>query len=151
LEPAVAEDVKLEITAKPSRTGLLSVLLAEDNLVNQRLAARLLEKMGHSVVLVKNGREAVDVCAAQDFDVILMDVQMPEMDGFQATAEIRQREQRLSLSRMPIVALTAHVMTGDRDKCLEAGMDHYLSKPIGTQELRDLLGSLTRSRVEVRT
>jgi len=119
----------------------MRILLAEDNMVNQRLVHRVLERMGHSVVLVQNGREAVEAAIREPFDVILMDVQMPEMDGFEATAKIRSLEQSAGTrrARVPIVALTAHAMSGDRDQCLQAGMDHYLSKPIQLETLAELL------------
>jgi signal transduction histidine kinase/ligand-binding sensor domain-containing protein/ActR/RegA family two-component response regulator len=107
----------------------LRVLLVEDNRVNQFLARRLLERWGHDVVLAETGREAVAAHARQTFDVILMDVQMPEMNGFEATAAIRAAEQ-LSAEDTPIIAMTAHAMKGDRERCLAAGMDGYISKPI---------------------
>jgi two-component system sensor histidine kinase/response regulator len=118
----------------------LRILLAEDNLVNQRLATRLLEKRGHFVVLAANGLEAVTAFEKGSFDLALMDLQMPEMDGFEATAAIREKE-KVAGSHLPIVALTAHAMKGDREKCLEAGMDGYLTKPIRPQELDNLLES----------
>ncbi|MDH3590249.1 MAG: response regulator [Planctomycetota bacterium] len=107
----------------------LRILVAEDTPLNQKLALRLLEKLGHEVAIVTNGREALDIAARQHFDVILMDVQMPEMGGLEATAAIRERE-RANGGRVPIVAMTAHAMTGYREKCLAAGMDDYVSKPI---------------------
>jgi len=114
----------------------LRILLAEDNHVNRTLATRVLEKRGHEVVSAVNGREAVDRLAAASlpFDLVLMDVQMPELDGLSATVLIRQRE-RASGGRIPIVAMTAHAMTGDRERCLAAGMDDYLSKPIRPADL----------------
>jgi PAS domain S-box-containing protein len=118
--------------------AVLRVLVAEDNAVNQRLATRLLEKRGHRVTVTANGREAVEAQANQTFDLILMDVQMPEMDGFEATAAIREREKHNG-THIPIVALTAHAMKGDRERCLIAGMDGYLSKPIRPQELDEVL------------
>jgi CheY-like chemotaxis protein len=118
--------------------ALLRVLVVEDNPVNQRLAARLLEKRGHRVTVTANGRESVEALAKHTFDLVLMDVQMPEMDGFEATAVIREKEKRNG-THVPIIALTAHAMKGDRERCLAAGMDGYLSKPIRPQELDELL------------
>jgi PAS domain S-box-containing protein len=112
----------------------LHVLLAEDNAANQHLARRLLEKRGHIVTVVANGREAIDAVRRERFDVVLMDVQMPEMDGYEATAAIRAGETPGG-RRLPIIALTAHAISGDRQRCLEAGMDDYLSKPIRKEDL----------------
>jgi PAS domain S-box-containing protein len=123
--------------------NILRVLLAEDNAVNQRLASRLLEKRGHIVQVVANGREALAVLEKETFDLIFMDVQMPEMDGFEATAAIRKKEQGSEV-RQPIIALTAHAMKGDRERCVSAGMDGYLSKPIRAQELDEILGKYLR-------
>ena len=116
----------------------LRILLAEDNLVNQRLAMRLLEKRGHQVTVVANGVEAVAATEKNTFDLILMDLQMPEMDGFEATAALRKREKKTGI-HLPVIALTAHALKGDREQCLEAGMDGYLSKPIRPQELDAVL------------
>jgi CheY-like chemotaxis protein len=110
------------------------VLLAEDNTINQKLAVRLLEKRGHSVVVAGNGREALTALERESYDVVLMDVQMPEMDGFEATAAIRAREKE-SGRRLPIIAMTAYAMKGDRERCLAAGMDGYVSKPLQPREL----------------
>jgi PAS domain S-box-containing protein len=118
--------------------AVLRVLVAEDNSVNQRLVTRLLEKRGHRVTVTANGREAVEALANQTFDFVLMDVQMPEMDGLEATAAIRERE-RHDGAHVPIIALTAHAMKGDKERCLAAGMDGYLSKPIRSQELDEIL------------
>ena len=110
------------------------ILLAEDNVVNQKVAVRFLEKRGHTVVLAESGKKALDAWRKQTFDIILMDVQMPEMDGFEATARIRERE-KSSRKHIPIIALTAHAMVGDRQRCLAAGMDDYVSKPINVDDL----------------
>lgn len=112
----------------------LQVLLAEDNPINQMLAVRLLEKQGHTVVVAGNGREALATLKQQPFDLVLMDVQMPEMDGFEATTLIRDQE-RATGRHLPIIALTAHAMKGDLEHCLQAGMDAYLSKPIQVKAL----------------
>jgi two-component system sensor histidine kinase/response regulator len=114
------------------------ILLAEDNVINQRLAIRLLEKLGHTCRLAENGREAVEAFESEKFDLILMDVQMPEMGGFEAVGRIRLLEQRSGM-HMPIVALTAHAMKGDRERCLAAGMDDYLVKPIREIELCNII------------
>jgi CheY-like chemotaxis protein len=114
------------------------ILLAEDNLVNQRLAQRMLEKAGHTVVIAGNGLRALQLLDGQEFDVILMDVQMPEMDGLEATRRIREAE-KTSGCHIPVIAMTAHAMVGDRERCLDAGMDGYLSKPFDPQSLLGLL------------
>jgi two-component system, sensor histidine kinase and response regulator len=116
----------------------LRILLAEDNTVNQRLATRLLEKQGHTVELANNGCEALAALERQSFDLVLMDVQMPEMDGFEATAQIRARE-TAGGRRLPIIAMTAHAMKGDRERCLESGMDGYVSKPIQASDLNEAI------------
>jgi CheY-like chemotaxis protein len=139
--PAALPPRQLEMRA-------LNVLLAEDNAVNQKLATRLLQKMGHQVTVAANGEEAVRAYAAGRFDVILMDVQMPEMNGFEATAHIREHEQRTG-EHVPIVALTAHAMQGDRDRCLDAGMDDYLSKPLNSIALAEKLASMSLEPVEI--
>jgi len=116
----------------------LNVLLAEDNRVNQRLVARLLEKRGHRVLVAANGLEVLEALKKEHFDLVLMDVQMPEMDGLEATVVIRENEKR-SAFHQPIFALTAHAMKGDREICVAAGMDGYLTKPIRPNELDDIL------------
>jgi signal transduction histidine kinase/DNA-binding response OmpR family regulator len=119
-------------TLPPGPAGF-RVLLAEDNLVNQRVASRMLEKNHHSVIVVGTGCEVLSALEQQTFDLILMDVQMPDMDGLEAAAEIRARER--SGERIPIIALTAHAMTGDRERCMQAGMDGYVTKPIRFQDI----------------
>ncbi|KAF9432193.1 histidine kinase osmosensor [Entomortierella beljakovae] len=114
----------------------LHILLAEDNVVNQKLALRILEKFGHKVKVVANGKTAVETFNSQHFDLILMDVQMPIMGGFEATQEIRKLEMlKGGNEHLPIIALTAHAMIGDREKCLSAGMDEYITKPLRASEL----------------
>ena len=117
----------------------LRILLVEDNAVNQKLAARLLEKRGHTVAIAGNGKEALAALERQSFDLVFMDVQMPEMDGYEATEAIRRKE-KASGDHLPIIAMTAHAMAGDRERCLTAGMDDYISKPIRLEELDRLLG-----------
>ena len=120
----------------------LKVLLAEDIPANKALAVALLERHGHSVSVASNGREALDLLARETVDLILMDVQMPEMGGVEAAAAIREKE-RATGGHIPIIALTAHAMKGDREKYLRAGMDGYVSKPIRRQELFDAIEQLT--------
>jgi len=123
----------------------LKVLLAEDNVVNQRLVVRLLEKRGHRVAVAANGLEALAALKKETFDLVLMDVQMPDMDGMEATAAIREEEKSGGEHQM-IIALTAHAMKGDREKCLSAGMDGYLTKPIRPQELDEVLEECLQHR-----
>jgi two-component system, sensor histidine kinase and response regulator len=108
--------------------------LAEDNRVNQALATRMLEKMGHTVTVANNGEEALALVASESFDLIFMDVQMPEMDGLTATRKIREGEKTTG-AHIPIVAMTAHAMKGDRERCLQSGMDGYITKPISSKEV----------------
>ena len=121
----------------------LRILLAEDNLINQKLAVRLLEKDGHSVEVAGNGREALNRLATESFDLVLMDVQMPEMDGLEATAAIREMEKATG-DHLRIIAMTAYAMKGDRERCLAAGMDGYIGKPIQAQELFKEVENLSR-------
>ena len=134
----------LQDAREPSTS--LRVLLVEDNRVNQRLATRLLEKRGHSVSLAGDGREALATLEKESFDLVLMDLQMPEMDGFEATAVIRKKE-ITSGGHQSIVALTAHAMKGDREKCLAVGMDGYLTKPIRPHELDEMLQTYVAQRM----
>ena len=117
------------------------ILVVEDNVINQRLALRVLEGQGHEVVMAHNGQDALDVWAKSDFDLILMDMQMPEMDGIEATAHIRKAEEERG-GHIPIVAMTANAMAGDRERCLAAGMDDYVSKPIDVGTLTRVIQSL---------
>jgi CheY-like chemotaxis protein len=136
-----AEAQRREDVAEKEKVGPLRILLAEDGLVNQKLAIALLRKKGHDVTVANNGKEAVECVAEQDFDVILMDVEMPEMDGYQATAAVREREKQSS-NHTPIIAMTAHAMKGDRERCLAAGMDAYVAKPVRAEELHRTIESV---------
>ena len=131
--PATSDRPVLSGTMRPLR-----ILLAEDNPVNQKVGARLLEGQGHSVALVSTGAEALESSAREKFDLILMDIQMPVMNGYDATRAIRARERNTG-GHIPVIALTAHAMHGDREICVDAGMDDYLSKPIRTRDLCEAL------------
>ncbi|MGC4051144.1 MAG: response regulator [Paludibaculum sp.] len=150
-QPVAAVEQVQEASQSPG-VRKLRVLLAEDNAVNQRLAMRMIEKSGHATVVAGNGREAVEKFAQDQFDLVLMDVQMPEVDGLEATASIRRMEQERGI-HTPIYAMTAYAMRGDEEICLNAGMDGYLSKPIQIQQLIGLLravsgtGSLDEGKV----
>ncbi|MEO5742449.1 MAG: ATP-binding protein, partial [Vicinamibacterales bacterium] len=130
-----------DISAPPSRR--MKVLVAEDNVVNQKVAVGVLSTRGHDVTVVDTGRKAIAALAHDAFDIVLMDVQMPEMDGFEATAAIRERE-RTTGGHVRIVAMTAHAMNGDRERCLDAGMDGYLSKPLDPRLLWALVDEYAR-------
>ena len=120
------------------------ILLAEDHVVNQKLATCLLERYGHTVVVASNGREAISALEKELFDLVLMDIQMPELDGLSATAVIRQRERETG-NHLPIIAVTAHAMKGDRERCLEAGMDGYVAKPIKVAQLLAVIAQVMAS------
>ena len=124
-------------------TNCLSLLLVEDNVVNQKVAMRMLERAGHAVTIANNGKEALELVARKKFDLVLMDCQMPEMDGMTATREIRMKEQDQG-SHLPIIAMTAHALEGDREKCIAAGMDDYVSKPIQMKLLLTLIEHWTQ-------
>jgi PAS domain S-box-containing protein len=146
---SIDERPTLQASSVPAITGesqALRILLAEDNRINQRLAVRLLEKRGHQVVVVANGKEAVEAVEQQTFDVVLMDVQMPEMGGFEATAKIREVERKTG-NRLPIIAMTAHAMKGDRERCVAAGMDDYVAKPIRPLDLWAALEKVAASSI----
>jgi CheY-like chemotaxis protein len=150
LSPATAPRATAESPKSQPAARRLRILLAEDNAVNQRLAVALLERRGHQVVVAANGREALAMIERDRFDAVLMDVQMPEMDGYEATAAIRAREAG-SGSRLPIIAMTAHVMKGDREHCLAVGMDGYIAKPLRPDDLFNALEGVlpeAASRVE---
>jgi two-component system sensor histidine kinase/response regulator len=115
--------------------------------VNQRLAIRLLERQGHTVVIAADGHQAVEALAREPFDLVLMDVQMPELDGFEATRAIRRRELETG-GHIPIVAMTANVMQGDRERCRDCGMDGYVAKPVHEKELFDEIEAAIGARLE---
>jgi PAS domain S-box-containing protein len=169
LHTSSAETGKPSLSPQPSlpqSQRRLHILLTEDNMINQRVAVGILEKRGHTVVVADNGKEALAALERESFDLILMDVQMPEMDGFEATRAIRERELSLSVSQslgpqdfglrtpdsrlfhIPVVAMTAHAMKGDRERCLEAGMDTYVSKPLQAQQLFEVIESLVPTLAE---
>jgi CheY-like chemotaxis protein len=126
----------------------LRILVAEDNPVNQRVAVRMLEKLGHLPVVAHNGREALSMLDAGAFDLVLMDVQMPEMDGLTATRNIRDKEKPTGV-HIPIIAMTAHAMKGDKERCLEAGMDGYISKPVSSQGIADLIAETFKNESRI--
>jgi CheY-like chemotaxis protein len=130
----------------PSAVTPLTVLVAEDNPVNQRLTRELLTRQGHTVLLAENGREAVLVATTERVDLVLMDVQMPEMNGLEATHIIRAAEAGMG-HHVPIVAITAHALSGDRERCLAAGMDGYVTKPISAAALRTAVAAFGPSRL----
>jgi two-component system, sensor histidine kinase and response regulator len=140
LASAVRPATPLTATVPEGGPHTLTILLAEDNPVNQKVAMRMLEKRGHQVVLATNGREALDALAQRSFDLVLMDVHMPEMDGFEATKAIRERE-KLTGSHQSIVAMTASAIKGDSERCIAAGMDEYISKPIDIARLDEVLAA----------
>lgn len=124
----------------------LNILVVEDNPINQLIATRLLEKAGHSVRLADNGRVALEILRDQGFDLVLMDLSMPEMDGFTATRLIRERETGTS-QRLPIVAFTANTLQGERERCAQVGMDGFVSKPVDPATLLQVIAeALVRSR-----
>jgi signal transduction histidine kinase/FixJ family two-component response regulator len=141
-EPATSGEDLLTMAQRTAPGRRLRILVAEDNPVNQRLAARILEKAGHRVTLACDGREALRLCESGGFDLVLMDLQMPLISGWEATEATRSRE-KSGGPRLPIIALTAHAMKGDREKCLEAGMDGYVSKPVRAAELLAAIGRFT--------
>ena len=144
----VAKTDLLAPAAQPKHVRSLNILLAEDSLVNQKLAVALLEGQGHKVRVVNNGREAFAALQTEKFDMVLMDVQMPEMDGLEATEKIRAREQHTG-THIPIIAMTAHALKGDRERCLAVGMDGYIAKPIHAAELFNVIGGLFAAPAEL--
>jgi osomolarity two-component system sensor histidine kinase NIK1 len=136
--PKKVQEVKIDEQKK------LSILLAEDNEINQKIIQYSLNNAGFNVDIAQNGQEAIDMYHKNNYDLVLMDVQMPVLDGYEATAHIREMEATvLNGSRIPIVALTANAMKGDREKCLDAGMDEYLSKPFTPDDLIGIIHTVT--------
>ncbi|MHC4470767.1 MAG: response regulator [Planctomycetota bacterium] len=139
-----ALEVEARATAaaeSPERLPPLKILLAEDSVINQKLASALLEREGHTVAVAEDGLKALAALESAEFDLVLMDVQMPRMDGLEATRAIREREHETG-GRLPIIAITAHALKGDRERCLKAGMDGYVSKPIHARKLFETIGSV---------
>jgi len=147
--PAEEPQILTAAVRTDSALPVMHILLAEDNVVNQKLAVRLLEKRGHLVRVASNGREAVEAFERGSFELILMDVQMPELNGWEATAMIRARETRTG-GHVPIIAMTAHAMAGDRERCRGAGMDGYVSKPIDVTALLQEIEAVMSQRAGVR-
>ena len=135
------EKPRRQPTAAPLDT-CIRVLVAEDNAVNQKLVTRMLQRLGCQVEVANNGADAVKLYSIRPFDVVVMDCQMPICDGYEATAAIRQLEKDKLKNRVPIVALTAHAAAADRERCLAAGMDVYLTKPISLERLREVLSGI---------
>ena len=146
-EPEEARNLAEQGPPVPSRQ--LKILVVEDTPFNQKFILRLLERWNHPAVLVDNGRKALEALAKEDFDIVLMDVQMPEMDGLETTAAIRAEEEKTG-RHIPIIAMTAHAIKGDRERCLEAGMDEYVSKPIASAKLFQTIEALTAGDVPVK-
>src|SRR5574337_512315 len=142
-------EIRKRVVPTPTACRRLRILLAEDQAVNRLLAVRLLEKAGHSVAVAGTGREVLAALDRERFDLVMMDVQMPEMDGISATAAIRERERKGGV-HLPILALTAHAMSGDRERCLAAGMDDYLSKPLQAQALYKAIARLCAPASDLR-
>jgi CheY-like chemotaxis protein/HPt (histidine-containing phosphotransfer) domain-containing protein len=141
-QPEMALKAQHPVIRVPSRP--LKILVAEDTPFNQKFILRLLERWNHRAILVENGRQALEAMKNDTYDIILMDVQMPQMDGLEAAAAIREME-RARKSHIPIIAMTAHAIKGDRERCIEAGMDDYVSKPIDSDKLFEAIETLTRS------
>lgn len=143
-------DKQLECTGKVDQ--ILDLLLVEDHVINQKLAKTLLEKKNHKVTVANNGKEAIDILRKTSFDVVLMDVQMPEMDGLEATKLIRNTESDVKEHDIPIIAMTAHAMRGDREKCIDSGMNGYISKPINSKDLFNEIHRVSgKGRVKMKT
>jgi protein-histidine pros-kinase len=123
------------------------VLVAEDNPVNQSVMVRMLENLGHEPTVAADGQEVLQKVESREYDVILMDIQMPNLDGFEATSAIRAREKKALTGRIPIIAMTTHAITGYRKQCLDAEMDGYLSKPVKAAELSEAIEKVTTAKI----
>ncbi|MFV0438712.1 MAG: PAS domain S-box protein [Desulfopila sp.] len=134
-----ARPATVPTAAAPGAASRQDILLVEDDVINQQILRSVLEKLGHNVIIAHNGRQALSTLLARKFDCVLMDIQMPEMDGFETTRRIRSQKQYSTIAKIPIIALTAFAMTGDREQCLAAGMDYYLSKPVDINALAEIL------------
>jgi CheY-like chemotaxis protein len=139
LAKSASTNSPVEAVSGPIAGGSLRILVAEDNAVNQKLATALLKKLGHQVIIAEDGRKALEAVESGPLDLAFMDVQMPGMDGFEATRELRRREKARGRRRLPVIAVTAYAMTGDRERCLEAGMDDYVSKPLRPRALQEAI------------
>ena len=148
-EVPIASVVHLPPQSPVSQFRHGTILLAEDNYINQRVTVHILESQGHRVVVGENGRLALEILERQAVDLVLMDIQMPEMDGFQATKAIREKE-AITGAHLPIIALTAHSMNGYRQKCLDAGMDDYLAKPVCSKDLLEVVNRTLTSQIAAR-
>ncbi len=147
MSPTIVRESDIPV-AENSKARKLSILFAEDNLINQKIVTTALDRRGHDIVLAQNGLEVLQLLEERSYDIILMDVQMPKMDGFAATKEIRKKEEE-SGTHTPIIALTAHALKGDRERCLAAGMDSYLSKPIDPDDLIRSVEAFSIEEIEI--
>jgi CheY-like chemotaxis protein len=141
IRAVLGKHIEKRVAERPALTSVgraLNILVAEDNVINQKLAVALLKKMGHEATLAGNGHEALDLWECGSFDLIMMDVQMPEMDGTEATARIRAKE-KLTGAHIPIIAMTAYAMSGDRDRYLSTGMDEYITKPVSYKRMEQAI------------